>query len=131
MAFVEIAKTDEPRGLVYGWANIVKHADGTVVEDSQGDLIDEVELDKAAVGFMLNHRTAGEMHIGDPSGTVVEAFVASPSKLTAMGLPDEVAKASPTGLWVGVKVTPEVFAKVKNGTYRGFSIHGFGTRVEV
>jgi hypothetical protein len=123
-----IAKTDEAQGLVYGWANIIATADGQLIEDSQGDLIEPAELEKAAVDFMLHHRATGEMHEGDAVGSVIEAFVSSPDKLRAMGFPDEVAKVAPHGLWIGVKVPPLTFAKVKSGQYQGFSIQGTAER---
>lgn len=131
MAVIPIAKKDEKRGLVYGWANIIKTAEGEVVVDSQGDIIDEDELDHASVQFMLHHRAAGEMHEGDAKGTIVEAFLASPSKLEAMGMPAEMAKRMPTGFWIGAKVAPELFAKFEDGTYKGFSIQGHGVRQPV
>lgn len=128
MANFAIAKTDEDQGLVYGWANIIATKDGVLIEDSQGDLIEPEELEKAAVDFMLHHRATGEMHEGDAVGAVIESFVSSPDKMRAMGLPEELAKQAPHGLWIGVKVPPETFAKVKSGLYKGFSIQGEARR---
>ena len=122
-----IAKLDKAKHLVYGWASVVATADGALVEDLQGDLIDPADLEDAAVDFMLDYRKSGEMHEGRAAGTVVEALVASPEKYAAMGVPESVAKAMPSGLWLGVKVTPDVFAKVEAGHYRMFSIEGTAT----
>lgn len=131
MPSFRIAKTHEPKGLVYGWASIVATPDGGPVVDHQGDIIEPDDLEDAAVDFMLHHRATGEMHQGDASGTIVESLVASPAKYEAMGFPADVAKTMPTGLWIGAKVSPEVFAKVKDGTYRAFSIQGTAHRVPV
>lgn len=130
MPSIKIAKTYEPKGLVYGFANIVQNADGSPVVDLDNHIIEPDELENAAVDFMLNHRASGEMHEGGANGVIVESLVASPAKYEAMGFPAEVAKSMPTGLWIGVKVSPSVFAKVKNGTYRAFSIHGEAVPVE-
>lgn len=131
MPVVPIAKTDEPKGLVYGWASVVSDASGAMVIDHQGDIVAPDELETAAVDFMLNHRAAGEMHAGEANGVIVESLVASPAKYEAMGFEPEVAKRMPTGMWIGVKVTPETFAKVKNGTYKAFSIQGTAQRQPV
>lgn len=138
-ATANIAKLDEPRGLVYGWASVVATADGALVEDHQGDLIEPEELEKAAVDFMLHHRATGEMHAGDTVGQVVESFVSTPDKNVAMlvaggmdaALAKRTADAMPVGLWIGVKVPPATFAKVKDGTFRMFSIQGTADRVPV
>ena len=123
----KIAKIDEAQGLVYGWASVAG------LEDSQGDVIEPAELEKAAVSFMLNHRAVGEMHQGTPTGSIVESVVMSPEKLSAMGFPEELAKSARTALWVGVKLDPkgETFQKVKDGTYTMFSIQGRGKQVAV
>jgi len=126
-----IAKLDEPRGLVYGWASVIAKEDGTLIEDHQGDLIDADTLEDAAVDFMLNHRAAGEMHAGDAVGQIVESFISTPQKYEAMGMTPDLAKAMPVGLWIGVKVPPATFAKVKDGTYQMFSIQGTAERVPV
>lgn len=131
MPTATIAKLDEPRGLVYGWASVIAKADGALIEDHQGDLIDYDTLEEASVDFMLHHRAAGEMHAGKSVGQIVESFVASPQKFEAMGFTPEIAKTMPTGLWIGVKVPPATFAKVKDGTFKMFSIQGTADRVPV
>ena len=127
-----IAKIDDAQGLVYGWASVVVKDGGTVV-DSQDDVIEPAELEKAAVNFMLNHRAAGEMHQGKPTGQIVESMVMSPEKAGAMGFGADIAKSVPTGLWIGVKLDPkgETFTKVKSGEYKMFSIQGRGKQVPV
>ena len=120
----QIAKADTALGVVYGFASVAG------IVDTQDDVIEPAVLEKAVVEFMQDHRAAGEMHNGQPkTGTVVESVVMSPEKATAMGLPAEVAKAMPTAWWIGVKADPATLAKVKDGSYRMFSIEGTGTRV--
>lgn len=131
MPSFQIAKTDEPKRLVYGWASVVSKADGSAVVDHQGDIIDPETLENAAVDFMLHYRATGEMHTGAANGAIVESLVASPAKYEAMGFPADVAQAMPTGLWIGAKVSDAVFAKVKAGTYKAFSIQGTADRVPV
>lgn len=125
----DIAKSSEDEGLVSGWANVAINADGSVPLDWQGDVIEPSELEKAAINFMLDYRESGEMHRGDSQGTVVESIVFTKEKQQALGIPDGIV---PMGWFITVKVTnPEVFAKVKEGRYRMFSIQGKAKRVEI
>lgn len=123
MAFT-IAKTDDSKGLVFGYANQITDGAGQPIVDRQGDIIDLGDLEDAAVEFMQEYRKSGLMHTGLAVGSIVESAVLYPEKLEAMGVPGDVAKAMPSGWWIGVKVPPAVMAKVKDGTYRMFSIQG-------
>lgn len=122
---VEIKKLDEAKNLVFGYLSVSENADGSLVEDLQGDVIEPTELEKAAYAFMLESRAADEMHRLDQIGQVVESAVFTKEKQQALGIPDGTM---PVGWWVGIKVDPEVFAKVKDGDYRAFSIGGRGER---
>jgi hypothetical protein len=126
-----ILKADEDRGLVYGYASMSTREDGSLYEDLQGDVIEPDVLENAALEFMLHHRAVDEMHAGDPIGAIVESLVVTPEKLVKMGIPAEVAETIPVGWWVGAKVTPDVFAKVKSGELEAYSIGGFAKRVPV
>lgn len=119
----QIAKTDTALGVVYGYASEAN------IVDTQQDVIEPAELEKAVVEFMVEHRAAGEMHRGAATGTVVESAVLSPDKLIAMGFPDDVAKGFGTKWWIGVKADPQTLAKVRAGTFKMFSIQGTGSRV--
>lgn len=130
---LRIAKLDEAQRLVFGWASVaVKDRDQLLV-DKQGDQIEPAELEKAAYDFVEHSRVANEMHRGGPVGVLVESLVVTPEKLEAMGLQrvgDDVSKAAPqAGLWVGFRVRPDVFAKVKAGELRMFSIEGTARKV--
>ena len=127
-----ISKTDDAERLVFGFANVSIAKDGGEVVDLQGDIIEPVELERAAYEFVLKFRASGEMHDkGDVKGSVgklVESMVFTPEKLDALGLAKD---ALPCRWWVGFQLEPEAFAKVKDGTYKMFSIQGRADREEV
>lgn len=123
-----IAKTDDDRRLVFGWANVAMAKDGKIVLDRQGDLIAPETLEEAAYKYVLLHGDANEMHTEPSVGHMVESFVATPEKLEKMGLAKD---ALPRGWWIGFYVEDEaVYAKVKSGEYKAFSIEGSGVREE-
>jgi hypothetical protein len=123
----EITKVDEDKQLVFGWASIGYRANGEVVVDRQGDVLDDVgEIEKSAYDFVVSSRVGGEMHIRKGVGEMVESFVSTPEKWTAMGIPPGTL---PIGWWVGFRVTDgEVWKAVKSGKYKMFSVHGRGHR---
>jgi hypothetical protein len=107
----DVAKLDAEQQLVFGWANVAADADGALL------------VERAAYAFVLQFGETGEQHQGGAVGRVVESFFVTDEKLAAMGLTgaDGAPKA---GWWVGFKVTPETFAKVKAGAFTMFSIQG-------
>lgn len=125
----DVAKAKDDKGLVSGWANVSTNADGSIPLDWQDDVIPPEVLEKAAINFMLDYRESGEMHKGDAKGVVVESIVLTKEKQECMGIPEGVV---PQGWFITVKVLdPEVFAKVKDGTYKMFSIQGKLKRVKL
>lgn len=122
-----IAKVDEDKRLVFGWANIIKDEQGQLLLDRQDDFIDsEDELEKAAYKYVLNSRDGGEMHVRKGVSTMVESVVLTKEKQAALGIPEGTV---PTGWWIGFKVTDDrVWDQVKKGDYVGFSVHGTGQR---
>jgi hypothetical protein len=127
----QIVKVDEGLGLVFGYAIVCKvdgedyydlnvdidgvHKGKRVPEHIPEDSMLEAAHEAVAAGFV----SGNEMHKGDATGSFVFMFP----------LPTEIAKAldieaKRTGLLVAYKPEPEVLAKFKNGTYRGFSIEG-------
>lgn len=125
---VEISKTDEAQNLVFGWLSRVVEPDGSTVVDKQGDIIPPDELEQAAYDFMLKSRASDAMHDGEQIGDVVESFLSTPEKRAAMGAAS-VDKS--VGWWIGVKVSPSVFKRVKAGELRAFSIGGSAVREAV
>ena len=127
----DIKKSDDEKMQVFGWASIAVTADGEQIEDYQGDLIDPEDLEQAAYEFVRLYGDGGEMH--EPTKRIVmkliESVVFTKDKLQAIGLPEGLL---PTGWWIGFQVTdPEVWEKIKDGTYSMFSIEGEGERIEI
>ena len=120
---VAILKTDDDQRMVYGWASVVSET-GTPVIDTQGDVIEPDELVKATTEFMADARLAKAMHQGDGIGEVLHSFPLTAELAKSLGL--ETARE---GWIVGVKVRDDaVWAKVKDGTLKAFSIGGVGQR---
>lgn len=118
----EIIEKNEDKRLVFGWASIIEK-DGEPVVDFQGDMISEDELEKAFYDFVMNSRDAGEMHIKKGVGTLIECMVFTKEKQETLGI-----DLGCVGAWVGFKVDEDVFAKIKDGQYKMFSIGGKGVR---
>ena len=126
-----VYKTDDDKRLVFGWASIAVTAEGEQLEDRQHDIIDPEDLEEAAYEYVLNFRDAGEEHVESlrKKGRLVESCVFTEDKQEAMGLP---AGILPVGWWIGFKIDDDgAWEKVKNGTYRMFSIEGTAERVPV
>lgn len=136
---VEIAKRDDERQQVFGWAN-VSVMDGALVVDRQGDVIPIEELEKAAYGYVLSSRVGADQHqriskwaldtdLGPKqTATMIESMVFTPEKIEKMGLPPDF----PQAWWVGYQIQdPTVWADIKAGRRTGFSIHGVGRRTPV
>ena len=124
-----VAKADDERHMVFGWASVAELADGTTVEDYQRDILEIDELEDAVYNYVLFFRDGGEMHQRRGIGVLVESVVFTPDKLKAMGIPEGML---PSGWWLGLKITDDaVWEKVKNGTYSMFSIEGEATRQPV
>ena len=125
----KVLKFDAERQYVFGWASVAITKDGHQVEDLQGDLIDVDDLEQAAYDFARDYRSTGVMHQGDVVGQMIESFMVTPDKLEAMGLPPD---ALPQGHWVGFHIPDaEIFGKIRDGSFSGFSIQGDAVREEV
>lgn len=128
---VTIYKTDDDKRLVFGWASVSIKVDGEQLEDHQKDLIDPEDLEEAAYEYVLNFRDTGEEHNQGlrKKGKLVESCVFTAEKQKAMGIPEGIL---PIGWWIGFKIEDDAaWEKVKNGTYRMFSIEGRANRVPV
>lgn len=125
----KISKSVADEGLVSGWASVAVNADGSLPLDWQDDVISPQTLEKAAIGFMLDYRDSGIMHIGSSVGTVVESIVFTKEKQACLDIPEGIL---PEGWFITVKVhSPQIFEGVKNGTYKMFSIQGHAKRVKL
>lgn len=129
-----VVKVSEELGLVFGWAIVCK-VDGEDYYDHNIDKnsgeavpehIPEDAMLKAATDFMAHtERSGNEMHVGPDSGQFVFAWPMTTDIAKALGI-----ETPQTGLLVAYKPTPEVLAKYKDGTYRGFSIEGVRVKSE-
>ena len=124
-----IQKTDNEQKIAFGWAYTSVRKDGTQIEDWSGDIVDIKEIEKAAYNYVKLYRDGSEMHKRGGIGTLVESMVFTKDKIQAMGIPDGII---PQGWWCGIQVTDnEVWKKVRDGTYKMFSIEGTAKRVPV
>lgn len=125
-----IFKSEEQR-LVFGWASVSLTIDGTPICDEQDDIIAPAELEAAAYEYVLYFRDGGEEHhpLLRKKARLVESCVFTQEKQRAMGIPPGTL---PVGWWIGFYVDDDTaWEKIKNGTYRMFSIEGTATRVPV
>lgn len=124
----EVCKVDDTLGLVFGWAIVCKtngedYYDLNIDRDTGERVPEHIPEDtmiNAAVDFMENSRAGNEMHKGPDKGQYVFAFPLTTDIAAGMGI-----ACTKTGLMVAYKPPPDVFAKFKDGTYKGFSIEGF------
>ncbi len=124
-----ILKSDDDRRLVFGWASVAVRVTGEVIKDWQEDIIDIDDLENAAYAYTADFGTAGEMHERGGVGRLIESVVFTKEKAAAMGIPPEIL---PEGWWVGFHINdPNVWEKVKDGTYNMFSIEGTAQRIQV
>ena len=125
----KIQKSEDDKMLAFGWANVAVTAGGEQIEDYHEDLIDPEELEQAAYKFVELYREGGEMHERGGCAVLIESMVFTKEKQSALGIAEGTL---PEGWWIGFKVTdPDVWEKVKDGTYSMFSIEGEAIREEV
>lgn len=126
---IDISKMKDDEHLVFGWANVSLNEEGQAPIDWQGDITAPAVLEKAAYQYVLKHRTTGEMHQGESVGYMVESVMFTKSKMEAMGIPEGVV---PEGWWIGFYVPDdEVVAKIKDGSYKMFSIQGKAKKLKI
>jgi hypothetical protein len=98
--------------------------------DLQGDIIAEREIRDTAHHYLQECRIIKARHKGEPLGVeVVESYIA-PQDITFDGVHGQ--QVAPKGSWiVGAKVNdPNVWQKVLDGEYTGFSVGGDALREE-
>lgn len=123
----KVVKSKEDEQLVFGWANIAIDAEGRFPLDWDGDVTTPEHLEKAAYNFVLKYRATGEQHEGEVKGNLVESVMFTKEKQRAMGIPEGIV---PEGWWVGFHIPDaEVFAKIKSGEYKMFSVEGTAKRL--
>lgn len=118
-SMLKFAKVDDEQRIVWGWAFVTKQ-DGEVVVDSQKSMISGDVLEKAATDFMLDVRRAKAMHEGSQVGEFIHSFPLTADLAKAFGI-----ECDREGWIVAAKVhDDDTWAKVKDGSFSGFSIGG-------
>jgi hypothetical protein len=115
---VPLWKSAEREGKVYG---VVLAPDR---EDSQGDMLDAEDIEKACHRFMVESRKADVQHNGVQAGAdLIENYIA-PVDMQIEG--EDVTKGSWVQAW---QITdPVVKQEIEEGKRTGFSIGGTGVR---
>lgn len=131
----QILKVNDEQRIVYGWASVITDK-GSPVIDTQGDIIEPHELEKAATEFMSDARMAMVMHERNDDngidedmrkGDVVHSFPLTADIAKSLGI-----NCDREGWIVGVKVhDDDVWKAVKSGALRAFSIGARAVREEV
>lgn len=131
VAMFNIAKSEDEKQYIFGWAQVSKTADGQLIEDWQHDVVEPEDLEEAAYNHVLNFRSTGEQHKPElrGKGKLIESCMFTEEKQKAIGIP---AGTVPIGWWVGYHIEDkEAWAKVKAGEYTMFSVEGTGVREEI
>lgn len=118
---IKVAKSDDYKNLVFGWASVAFSEDGTQILDHQGHAIDIEDLEDAAYNFTVKGYGTGDMHQSENFGELVESIVLTQEKAELMGIPPGT---TPQGWWVGFRVPPEYHEQVRTGKRTMFSIEG-------
>lgn len=135
---VELLKIDEEQHNVWGIFSVSKIGDELVV-DSQNDVIQPEELEKAAHNFSLSaNRQMNNKHEQVQVGQLIESFVLSPEKgeflekaLKDMGA-EATIKPGATIWFGGFHVEDEkTWDLIKSGEFKSFSIGGQAEKVEI
>ena len=117
---VNIVKRDEDKRIVYG---IVLEPDSV---DLQNDVVSKSEIETAAHEFLKSYRVVGDNHNQLAKADVVESYIATS---------DGVLNGKPfkAGSWMmAVKVDDEdMWLRLKEGEYTGFSIGGSAERIDL
>ncbi|MFC1709482.1 XkdF-like putative serine protease domain-containing protein [Candidatus Omnitrophota bacterium] len=115
---MELIKIDKVKRLVYGVFLVPEKA------DHDGDVIGAEDIEKVAHSFISEYRTIDEMHKDVIRADIVESGIAWTDKMDYHG------KKLKLGTWFGaIKVhDEEVWEKVQDGTYKGFSVRISGVR---
>lgn len=121
-----ILKIDDEQRMVYGWASVITE-DGVPVKDRQGDIIEADTLVKATNAFMTDVRVGKAMHEGEKVGEFIHSLPLTKELGDALGI-----QSNREGWIVAMKVYDDaIWAKVKSGELRAFSIGGRAQREEV
>lgn len=135
---VGIYKADDSKRIVYGVV-----LDPYII-DAHDDYLSPDVIEQTAHNFLAESRVVGLDHNGEAKGAkVVESWIqpypsqddykaaieGKPHKAYSQSFGDDVVRS---GSWVlGVKLTPDLWDRVKSGELNGFSIGGYGQREDM
>ena len=134
---VPIAKLSEER-LFGGWAYVAVDADGEVVPDHSGDIVDTPEawdaFRKALVDYALSVRKGDDNHESFEVADLVELFVLDEERRHALNIPDGVLPKRAAFVSFRAADTPEgdaLWDAIRKGERKMLSIVGLGEREDV
>ena len=81
-----IAKADDEKHQAFGWANVSIRADGELIEDWQGDIVEPDVLEQAVYKFVELYREGGEMHERGGVAVLIESVIFTEEKMKAIGI---------------------------------------------
>lgn len=121
-----IAKAAPTGKELWAWASTIE-VDGKTVIDSQGDIIEPEELEKAADQYITDSRDVGLMHTSTGHGRVVQSMVFTKELQQALGI-----DLGRVGWLVKMQITdPSLQKRIASGEIRQLSIGGSGRRKEI
>lgn len=120
--------------IVVGFMYPNAKPDGTLVVDTQGDVVTMRTLEKTIAKFMAGPRTVGADHKRDDNnipcrqGEVLESYLLTKSRRDALGLPDDM----PLG-WIGAAYVEDepTWQRVVSGELQSFSVGGRAVRIPI
>lgn len=127
-ARVRVAKSDDTRQMVFGWAMVAVRKDGRYNVDYHGHWTEPEDVEEAAYDFVLNAANgpvSGEQHDEDynADGYLIESVAFTAEKLQAMGIDPG---AVDLGHWVGLYIPDrEAYERVRDGEKSMLSIDGW------
>lgn len=113
VSFAIVSKSGDEKMQAFGYAYVSKNADGKVVVDHSGEVIDPAELERA-VYASIGKTIGRDNHEGGKVATIIESAFLNHDKLAKMGVNP---KGAPDGAWwVGFQVhDPEMWKAIKEG----------------
>ena len=133
---VNLVKFKADKQQVFGWACVAE--DWTKVGnrwelkpliDWQQDIVSSDFMEDMAYKYVISYRDSGEMHVSSGVATCIESMAFTLEKQKLLGIPPGIV---PVGWWIGLHVTdPIVWAKIKEGKLKAFSIEGSAVRENV
>jgi len=124
-ATCRVVKVDEKMGLVFGWALATSLDGGETphVDLQQDAIVGDDELIKIAAEFMEASAASDVMHDDSPDGKIVFCIPLTKAVTDALGIASKVH-----GLAIGMRPSPETFARFVSKELNAFSIAGIGER---